>query len=47
MKDLLPGIVLRKINLVEKVRISVAVVNWRRREVEKDNGVEVVSTENK
>ena len=46
MKDLFPGVVLRKINLVENVRISVAVVNWRW-EVEKDNGVEMVSRENK
>lgn len=33
----------RKINLVENVRISAAIVNWRRWEAEKDNGVEVVS----
>lgn len=33
----------RKINLIENVRISAAIVNWRRREAEKDNGVKVVS----
>ena len=36
----------RKINLIGNIRISAAVVNLRRWEAEKDNGVEVVSREN-
>lgn len=41
-----PGIVFRKISLVENVRISAAVeTNWTRWEVQKEMGVEVVSRE--
>lgn len=47
MKDLFPGIVLRKINLAENVRISAAAANRRRWEVEKEREVEVASRENK
>lgn len=46
MRDLFPGIVLQKINLVKNVRLSAAVANWRRRETEKEIGVEPMSGQN-